>query len=79
MLSVTGKDDIFGENLHESSPDDMASVGKSNYTVRALSYVDLHKIMISDLQEVLDIYPEFTVDFLQRFRVTFNLRHVSLA
>lgn len=78
MSHSTGKDDIFGENLHESSPHDMSTIGKSNYCVRALSYGDLHKITLEDLQEVLDVYPEFAVQFLQTFSVTFNLRHVGL-
>ncbi len=63
--------------MNESHPDDRASIGKSNYCVRALSYCDLHKIMITDLQEILDMYPEFAGDFLRKFMVTFNLRHVS--
>ena len=71
-----GKDDIFGEN-----PDDKkggwTSVNKSNYCVRALSYCDLHKVMVSDLQDILNLYPEFAVGFLQHFQVTFNLRLVS--
>ena len=73
-----GKDDIFGENLKESGPHDRTTIGKSNYCVRALSYCDLHKIMLEDLQEILDMYPEFAGDFLAKFRVTFNLRHVSM-
>lgn len=73
----SGKDDIFGEN-----PDDKnsgwTSVNKSNYCVRALSYCDLHKVMVADLQDILSLYPEFAVGFLQHFQVTFNLRLVSL-
>ena len=52
-------------------------VGKSMYCVRALSYCDLHKIELEDLQEILDVYPEFAGGFLQKFRVTFDLRRVS--
>ena len=47
----SGKDDIFGENVNESRPQDRSTIGKSNYCVRALSYCDLHKIMLTDLQE----------------------------
>jgi hypothetical protein len=55
-------------------------VGKSVFSVRALSYCDLHKIGIEDLCAILDVYPEFAGDFLQKFTVTFNLRKVcSLA
>ena len=53
-------------------------VGKSVYSVRALSYCDLHKIGIDDLCAILDVYPEFAGDFLQKFAVTFNLRKVCL-
>lgn len=52
-------------------------VGKSLFSVRALSYCDLHKIGIDDLCAILDVYPEFAGDFLQNFAVTFNLRKVS--
>lgn len=72
----SGKDDIFGENLHQIREYDRSTIGKSNYCVRALSYCDLHKIMLVDLQEILDMYPEFAGDFLQKFRVTFDLRQV---
>lgn len=51
--------------------------GKSTYCVRALSYCDLHKIMIEELLEVLVMYPEFADGFLEKFHVTFNLRAVS--
>jgi hypothetical protein len=53
------------------------TVGKSVYSVRALSYCDLHKIGIDDLCAILDVYPEFAGDFLQKFAVTFNLRKVG--
>ena len=72
-----GKDDIFGENINESSMSEYRVVGKSMYCVRALSYCDLHKIELEDLQEILDVYPEFAGGFLQKFRVTFDLRRVS--
>ena len=77
LYSLSGKDDIFGENVNESRPQDRSTIGKSNYCVRSLSYCDLHKIMLTDLQEILDMYPEFAGDFLYKFTVTFNLRHVS--
>ena len=76
---VPGKDDIFGENLSTSSTfaRERSSIGKSSYCVRALSYCDLHKVMFADLQEILDMYPEFAGDFLAKFRVTFDLREVN--
>ena len=74
----SGKDDICGEDLSADRYPytDKSNIGKSNYSVRALSYCDLHKIMLVDLQEILEVYPEFAADFLQTFRVTFNLREV---
>ncbi|KAK2158309.1 hypothetical protein LSH36_173g06019 [Paralvinella palmiformis] len=78
VMAILGKDDIFGENIVETTPYERATIGKSNYFVRALSYCDLHKIMLVDLQEILEDYPEFAGDFLRKFRVTFNLRHGNL-
>lgn len=76
-MLFAGKDDIFGEDPREATMSGRTTIGKSNYCVRALSYCDLHKILLDDLQEILDVYPEFSGDFLQKFRVTFNLRYVS--
>ncbi|ELU16133.1 hypothetical protein CAPTEDRAFT_228010 [Capitella teleta] len=75
VMAILGKDDIFGEDPREAAPSRRSSIGKSNYCVRALSYCDLHKILLDDLQEILDVYPEFSGEFLQKFRVTFNLRY----
>ena len=68
----SGKNDIFGEpiNLY-------ARPGKSNADVRALTYCDLHKILREDVQEVLDMYPEFCEHFWSNLEITFNLRDVS--
>ena len=41
-----------------------------------ISYCDLHKITIDDLQTIMDAYPEFAGDFVLNFGVTFNLREV---
>jgi hypothetical protein len=54
-----------------------ATMGKANYYVRALTYCDLNKILIEDLVEILDVYPEFATNFLHTFHVTFNLCSVS--
>lgn len=67
-----GKDDIFGETIVED-----AGVGKSMYSARALSYCDINKIELSDLKEILQLYPEFAEQFLQKFQITFNLRKVK--
>ena len=50
------------------------AVGKSCYAVTALSYCDLHKISLGDLAAILDVYPEFSSQFLHNFYITFNLR-----
>ena len=67
-----GKNDIFGEpiNLYTRP-------GKSNADVRALTYCDLHKILREDVQEVLDMYPEFSEHFWGNLEITFNLRDVG--
>lgn len=87
FFMTSGKDDILGDDVTEEEdlePEDApsssywSSVGKSNYAVRALSYCDLNKISIVDLRTILDVYPEFAGDFLQNFRVTFNLRLVNI-
>jgi len=56
--------------------DETRQAGKSLYTVSTISYCDLHKITIDDLQTIMDAYPEFAGDFLMNFGVTFNLREV---
>ena len=55
-----------------------SAMGKSCYAVSALSYCDLHKISLSDLAAILDVYPEFASQFLHSFYITFNLRQVRL-
>jgi len=72
-----GKDDIFGEDVKKSYFDETRQAGKSLYTVSTISYCDLHKITIDDLQTIMDAYPEFAGDFVLNFGVTFNLREVS--
>ncbi|VDD96396.1 unnamed protein product [Enterobius vermicularis] len=72
VISILGKDDIFGENplLYDD-------VGKSSCNVRALTYCDLHKILRDDLLDVLDMYPEFADNFCQNLTITCNLRDDS--
>ena len=71
--NITGKDDVFGENIcvHET-------IGKSSCNVRALTYCDLHKIHRDDLLDILEMYPEFAEHFAKNLQVTFELRDVSL-
>jgi len=46
----------------------------SGYAVKALSYCDLHAIILADLMTVFDDYPEFAEDFLRQFVVTFSIQ-----
>ncbi|GAA6078402.1 potassium voltage-gated channel subfamily H member 7 isoform X1, partial [Tachysurus ichikawai] len=69
IILYPGKNDIFGEMIHL-----YAKPGKSKADVRALSYCDLHTINREDLLEVLDMYPEFSDNFLTNLELTFNLR-----
>ncbi|XP_018412193.1 PREDICTED: potassium voltage-gated channel subfamily H member 7 isoform X2 [Nanorana parkeri] len=69
VVAILGKNDIFGEMVHL-----YAKPGKSNADVRALTYCDLHKIQREELLEVLDMYPEFSDQFLTNLELTFNLR-----
>jgi potassium voltage-gated channel Eag-related subfamily H protein 2 len=73
VMAILGKDDIFGENflLH---PD----IGKSSCNVRALTYCDLHKINRDDLFQILEMYPEFGLDFSNNLQITFDLRDVRI-
>jgi len=75
-MFAVGKDDIFGEDVKKSYFDETRQAGKSLYTVSTISYCDLHKITIDDLQTIMDAYPEFAGDFVLNFGVTFNLREV---
>jgi len=72
FTELSGKDDIFGENIchHET-------IGKSSYNVRALTYCDLHKIQRDDILDILEMYPEFAEQFIKNLEVTFDLRDVS--
>nr|CAB3258015.1 potassium voltage-gated channel subfamily H member 7 [Phallusia mammillata] len=69
VIAVLGKGDIFGEYMSFDR-----RMGKSNATVRALTYCDLHKVGRSDLLEVMDCYPEFREQFWKNLEITYNLR-----
>lgn len=56
--------------------DDLTSVVRSNYSVHALTFCDMNKIEAYDLQDIFDMYPEFTENFKKKFSLTFNLRMV---
>lgn len=72
LFPILGKDDIFGEN-----PCIHTTLGKSNSSVRALTYCDLHKITRDDILDVLDLFPEFYDSFVNNLEITFNMRDVS--
>ncbi|XP_012729518.2 potassium voltage-gated channel subfamily H member 7 isoform X1 [Fundulus heteroclitus] len=69
VVAILGKNDIFGEMIHQCT-----TPGKSNADVRALCYCDLSTIQREDLLEVLDMYPEFADYFFNNLELTFNLR-----
>lgn len=71
VMAILGKNDIFGENCLV-----YADVGKASCNVRALTYCDLHKINREDLFEILEMYPEFAIDFSKNLQITFDLRDV---
>ena len=71
-MSLAGRGDIFGLSV-----DDLTSVVKSNYNVHALTFCDMNKIDAYDLQDIFDMYPEFTEIFKRKFSLTFNLKMVS--
>ncbi|XP_029313295.1 potassium voltage-gated channel subfamily H member 2 [Cottoperca gobio] len=73
VVAILGKNDIFGEPINLYS-----RPGKSNADVRALTYCDLHKIFREDVQEVLDMYPEFADNFWNNLEITFNLRDTNM-
>jgi potassium voltage-gated channel Eag-related subfamily H member 2 len=71
VMAILGKEDIFGENcLLYNEP------GKCSCNVRALTYVDIHKIHRNDLYSILESYPEFALDFNKNLQITFDLRDV---
>lgn len=84
LMFWTGQDDILGDIITDVyGPVSLVSkMGKSTFSVRAMTYCDLHKIKLDDLCQILQFYPEFAAEFLHSFRVTFNLRlqviHYSL-
>jgi CRP-like cAMP-binding protein len=73
VMAILGKNDIFGENflVHED-------VGKSSCNARALTYCDLHKINRDDLFQILEMYPEFAIDFSRNLQITYDLRDVCI-
>lgn len=73
VMAILGKNDIFGENFMVH-----AQTGKSSCNVRALTYCDLHMINRDDLFQILDMYPEFALDFSRNLQITFDLREVFI-
>ena len=71
---VLGKNDVFGDSISDALNRPRDLFCKSACCVRSLSYTDLNKISLSDLLQILDLYPEFAVKFLAKFNITFNLK-----
>ena len=71
-MYVAAAGDVFGEQMLNND-----NIGKSKYTVRALTYCDLHKIARNDLLEVLDNYPEYKEIFWNELIITVNLAKVA--
>ncbi|XP_033981358.1 potassium voltage-gated channel subfamily H member 8 [Trematomus bernacchii] len=71
VLAILGKGDLIGANL---SLDDR--VIKTNADVKALTYCDLQCVNLKGLYEVLDLYPEYSHNFVQDIQqdLTYNLR-----
>ena len=67
---ILGQDDVFGEDVCNE-----VTIGKSIADVYALTYSDLHCIDRNDLRDVLMMYPESGVEFSNKLKLTFNLRH----
>ncbi|ESO02998.1 hypothetical protein HELRODRAFT_80870 [Helobdella robusta] len=75
VICQLNKDDSFGQNIGSSYLEDgqWKALKKSAYSVIISSYSDLHKISVQDLRNILDMYPEFSQRFLEKFHVTFDL------
>ncbi|XP_029022928.1 potassium voltage-gated channel subfamily H member 8 isoform X2 [Betta splendens] len=71
VLAILGKGDLIGANLSLDS-----RVIKTNADVKALTYCDLQCINLKGLYEVLDLYPEYSHNFVQDIQqdLTYNLR-----
>ncbi|XP_037330289.2 potassium voltage-gated channel subfamily H member 8 [Pungitius pungitius] len=71
VLAILGKGDLIGANL---SLDDR--VIKTNADVKALTYCDLQCVNLRGLYEVLDLYPEYSQNFVHDIQqdLTYNLR-----
>ena len=73
---MSAKNDILGEDANEieNKTKNSSCLGyRSKYSVRALSYCDLHKMSLPDLISIFSMYPEFAADFFRKFVVTFNI------
>lgn len=76
VAAILTKNDILGEDAKEieDKTKNSSCLGyRSKYSVRALSYCDLHKMSLPDLFSIFSMYPEFAADFFRKFVVTFNI------
>ncbi|KAA0705834.1 Potassium voltage-gated channel subfamily H member 4 [Triplophysa tibetana] len=71
VLAILGKGDLIGADLPGKD-----QVIKANADVKALTYCDLQYISVRALQEVLELYPEYSSRFNEdiHHNLTYNLR-----
>uniref|UniRef100_A0A8C5AMB1 Potassium voltage-gated channel subfamily H member 8 n=1 Tax=Gadus morhua TaxID=8049 RepID=A0A8C5AMB1_GADMO len=71
VLAILGKGDLIGATLSVKE-----RVIKTNADVKALTYCDMQCINLKGLYEVLDLYPEYSHQFVQDIQqdLTYNLR-----
>ncbi|TRY59827.1 hypothetical protein DNTS_035251 [Danionella cerebrum] len=71
VLAILGKGDLIGADLPSKD-----QVIKANADVKALTYCDLQYISVRALQEVLELYPEYSNRFNEDIHqnLTYNLR-----
>ncbi|CAL8364200.1 unnamed protein product, partial [Arctogadus glacialis] len=71
VLAILGKGDLIGATLSVKE-----RVIKTNADVKALTYCDMQCINLRGLYEVLDLYPEYSHQFVQDIQqdLTYNLR-----
>ena len=68
MLYLSGKGDLFGEDISRKTPPKRA-----NGDVRALTYCDVYFITRERLQNVLHFYQEFAFKFSENLELTYDL------
>ena len=65
---ISGKGDLFGEDISRKTP-----AKRANGDVRALTYCDVYYITRERLQNVLHFYQDFTFKFSENLELTYDL------